>query len=101
MAVLFVLPIWPIHREILAAKRAELGRINALLDAVARPNGPEGAHERIAHLNQYLVYRREIAAVHEWPFDTGIVTRLAFYLIIPPLTWIGAALIDVAVERLV
>jgi hypothetical protein len=49
--------------------------------------------------NPYLVYRREIAAVHEWPFDAGIATRLAFYLIIPPATWLGAALIGVAVRR--
>jgi hypothetical protein len=101
MAMLFVLPIWPIHREIVAAKKAELHRINTLLAAAGSTNGPEEARERIAHLNLYLVYRREISAVHEWPFDTGIATRLAFYLIIPPLTWIGAAFIDVAVERFV
>jgi hypothetical protein len=99
MALLFVFPIWPIHNAIAAAKQAELDRVNAILTAVA--NGHEEARERIAHLNPYLVYRREIAAVHEWPFDTGIATRLAFYLIIPPLTWVGAAFIDVAVERFV
>ena len=63
-------------------------------------NGRDEA-QRIEYLNPYLVYRREIASVHDWPFDTGIATRLAFYLIIPPLTWICAALIDVAVERFV
>jgi len=99
LAVLFVLPIWPIHREIVATKRKELDRIKALLDAAGDKARDEA--QRIEYLNPYLVYRREIAAVHEWPFDTGITTRLAFYLIIPPLTWLCAALMDVAVERLV
>jgi hypothetical protein len=103
LALLFVLPIWPIHREIAAIKRKELARINALL-CKAPANAPTNDHDeaqRIAYLNPYLVYRREIAAVHEWPFDSGVTTRLAFYLIIPPATWLGAALIGVAVERFV
>ena len=36
----------------------------------------------------------------EWPFDVGVMTRLAFYLVIPPLTWVGAALIENAVDAL-
>jgi hypothetical protein len=31
LAVLFILPIWPIHHEIIAVKQKELDRINALL----------------------------------------------------------------------
>lgn len=103
LAVLFILPIWPIHHEIIAVKQKELDRINALL-CKAPANASANEHDeaqRIAYLNPYLVYRREIAAVHEWPFDAGIATRLAFYLIIPPATWLGAALIGVAVERFV
>ena len=33
-----------------------------------------------------------------WPFDTGALTRLSLYLIIPPLTWAGAALIERLVD---
>ena len=36
----------------------------------------------------------------DWPFDIGSLGRLAFYLIIPPLTWIGAALIENVVNAL-
>jgi hypothetical protein len=98
MAELFVLPVWPVHRAIAAAKRAELTRINAAIATATGATPP--AEDALQALQPYLTYRREIAAVHEWPFDTGVTTRLALYLIIPPLTWVAAALIDVAVERL-
>jgi hypothetical protein len=98
MAELFVLPIWPVHRAIALAKRHELARIDRLIADVVGGSPP--TPDKLPALFPYLGYRREIAAVHEWPFNTGITTRLAFYLIIPPLTWVAAALIDVAVERL-
>jgi hypothetical protein len=91
MVALFVLPIMPAHRAIVAAKRAELERIG---QHIAR------ARHAIDRLEPHLVYRREIQCVSDWPFDSNIVTRLAFYLVIPPLTWLGAALLDVFVERM-
>ena len=51
--------------------------------------------------HELLVYRREIAQVSEWPFNAGVATRLVFYLVIPPLTWVAAGLIDVLIERMV
>ncbi len=98
MAALFILPIWPVHRALAAAKGAELQRVNALLHGMPAPL--EQSSAQWDQFGSILLYRREIATVHEWPFDTGAVTRLAFYLIIPPLSWVGAAIIDVAVERL-
>ena len=91
MVALFVLPILPAHRAIVAAKRMELERINTRIAAV---------RNEVERLEPHLVYRREIARVNDWPFDSNIVTRLAFYLFIPPLTWLGAAVLDVFVERM-
>ena len=98
MFFLLALPIWPIHRAIATAKANELRRINERLRSMPRV-GDQTAD--FASLNQLLSYRREIAAVSEWPFNTSVATRLAFYLVIPPLTWIAAGLIDVMIERLV
>ena len=99
MVFLFVRPIWPIHDAIGAAKSREIERINSLL-AIARQGADGSSAPAMERLNPYLVYRREIAEVREWPFDTSIVTRLGFYLVIPPLTWVGAALIEMAVDSL-
>jgi hypothetical protein len=43
---------------------------------------------------------QEISQVSTWPFDLGNIARLALYLIIPPLTWAGAALIENVVDSL-
>jgi hypothetical protein len=95
---LLALPIWPIHKLISAAKAAELGRINTRLRAIKRSDNDA---DTLSAMNQLLIYRREITTVSEWPFNAGVASRLAFYLVIPPLTWIAAGLIDVMIERLV
>ena len=54
--------------------------------------------EAMRSLNDLLQYRREVNSTSEWPFDVGALSRLALYLIIPPLTWVGAALIENLVD---
>jgi hypothetical protein len=48
-----------------------------------------------------LIYRREIGRISDWPMDINVVTRLGLYLIIVPLTWVGAALIENAVDMFI
>jgi hypothetical protein len=95
MFVLAVLPVWPLHVRLRAAKRELLADVNARLSLAPAPPGAIGDVVALAPL---LSWRREVAALPDWPFDIGIVGRLAFYLVIPPLTWIGAALIQHVVE---
>jgi len=96
MLFLFAMPLWPIHREIAAAKAAEIARLDAEVAAITRGGHADAAH--ITELAPLLAYRREIESRHEWPFDTGVSGRLAIYLVIPPLTWVGAALIQHFIE---
>ena len=98
LVFLFIAPIWPVHAKLRDAKRSELDRVQAQINAMARP--AEEAFDHAA-LQPLLAYRREINAIPEWPFDLGVVTRLGLYLIIVPLTWIGAALIENLVDIMV
>lgn len=98
MFFLFALPIWPVHRALATAKSRELERINEQLRSM---QSTVDVANRVAPLNELLIYRREITQVSEWPFNAGVATRLVLYLVIPPLTWIAAGLIDVMIERLV
>lgn len=95
MVFMFLLPILPVHHRVVAAKRAELERVSAEIEVLSPAEGETTAYDRLTPL---LTYRREIAAISEWPFDTSVAGRLAIYLIIPPLTWIGAALIEILVD---
>lgn len=96
MVVIFVLPIWQIHRALAQAKHTELERINAAIQAV--PMVDPGDADSLARINPLLVYRREVRQIHAWPFDMSVVMRLALYLFIVPLTWVAAALIENVVE---
>ncbi len=93
-------PVWPIHIALRKFKRAELARVQEEIDS-RRQDQPQSSwhsHEAVAPL---LTYRREIASVPEWPFDLSIMVRFGLYLVIVPLTWIGAALIENLVELFV
>jgi len=98
MVVLFASPLLPVQAAIANAKRNEVARLSARIAEVA--NAAPAEEERIARLAPLLTYRKAIEQAREWPFDSGTASRLAFYLVIPPLTWIAAAvmqhLVDVA-----
>ncbi len=100
MMSIFLIPLLPIRARIKAKKSEELesiqNRINQIIDAQEPLVENDAALERLQPL---LDYRREIQQVPEWPFDSPAFFRLMFYLFIPPLTWVGAALIERLVDR--
>lgn len=96
MLFLMALPVWPVHRAIVAAKQAEVTRINAAIEAA--PVDETDPVQKAAIVGPLLQYRREILEVPEWPFDLGFVARIGLYLLIPPVTWVGAALIEILVD---
>ncbi len=101
MLPMFFLPIWSVHKRLQLAKASELQAINQqLAELTDNEVSPLTQADKLPGLNELLSYRREIASVHEWPFDLGAVSRLGLYLIIPPLTWVGAALIENLVEKI-
>lgn len=95
---LFFLPIWPVHKRIRAAKQNELKSVQAQLAQLR--NGDQIDQQLMASMQPLLIYRKEIEQVTEWPFDSVAIARLMLYLIIPPLTWVGAALIEILVDSL-
>jgi hypothetical protein len=102
LVVMFIIPVWPVHRRLATLKAAHLADLNA---RIARHVDESGALDpETGNLNTVLPllhYRREIAQASTWPFDLGNLTTFAFYLIIPPLTWVGAALIENLVNVLI
>jgi len=97
MLLLFFWPVWPIHRRLHSARLGELERLDNAIARLPRPALTDPA--ALIEFNALLAYRREIAEVSEWPFDVSVVTRLLLYLIIPPLTWVGAAFVELLVDR--
>jgi hypothetical protein len=92
IALLAVLPVWPVHRRIAVAKRRLLDHVNRRIADL--PPADPGDPATVGAMVPLLAYRREIRAISEWPFDLGSATRFGLILVIPPLTWIGAALVE-------
>ena len=99
---LSMLPVWGVHTRIQAEKHAELNRISATIEGA--PDGLAGssmaAHAAELRGGALLEYREKVEAVSEWPFGTSGLRRLALYVLIPPLGWLGGALVERAIEPL-
>lgn len=94
-----LLPVWPIHQRIRDAKSQELSKIDAKILGIQQSAGVEDLSEaHLAKLSPLFDYRQEINQVSTWPYDGGVISRFGFYMIIPPLTWVGAALIENLVD---
>jgi len=51
-------------------------------------------------LLQLLAYRREIEKVSDFPFTASHAGRLMLYLLLPPASWVAAALAERVVDGL-
>ena len=98
MLAMLLLPMWPAHKLLKARKAEEVRRINSSLDGLRSEEELYTDRERLEAINNLLDHRAHVQGVPDWPSDVGSVSRLAFYLIIPPLTWVGAALIENLVD---
>ena len=95
-----VLPLLAMHgirKATLVAKRAELAQLDAAI-AVAPRDLDASATQA---LNALLDRRAYVSDQHGWPMDVRMVSRAAFYVIIPPLAWVGAALVERAIEAFI
>jgi hypothetical protein len=86
-----VLPLWGVHQNIRTQQRIRLDEIQAAVNGCDR--------EDIATLEKVVAHRDRIQTMNTWPVDLRLLYRAAFYLIIPPLAWVGAALVENLVEQ--
>lgn len=101
-AFTMVLPVRGVHRAIRAAKDAELLAVRAAIArtrAGALAGGAAGAGDA-TRLGGLLAYEARVAGVGEWPFDVGTFVRFAAFLALPLGSWIGGALVDWVVSRM-
>ncbi len=91
-AYLLIRPMWAVHLRLLQQKREFLADINAQITRLREAVAP------IPELELVLQHRDRLQRTYTWPIDLAIVYRLLFYVVIPPLAWLGAALMETAVQ---
>ena len=94
LVYLIIAPVWPLHQAIKRAKAEEIALVQTQINTYRRMRQTQD----YADITPLLTYRREISRLSEWPLDISVITRLGLYLIIIPLTWVGAALIENVVD---
>src|SRR5437660_2193972 len=99
--VLFLLPLVGIHRRLQDARRQELSWITRrytnlvqrLKDRITRSDQSENANEKDALASEISIVRQiqsDIHRIQTWPFDLGVITRLATVLVLPPILGVPA-----------
>jgi hypothetical protein len=98
----FLLPVRGIHGRIVREKADELVRVRAALRGDTAPFGGSvvSAWRQGATLGDLLAYEARIEAVREWPFDVPTLFRFAAFLLLPLGSWLGGALVERIVSRL-
>ena len=92
---LLLRPIWPVHVHMREAKASLLASTEAGI-ARWREDNPDRNFTGSAtgNLVTILTFRNHVRALPEWPLNLGLVGRWLFYIVIPPLTWAMAALME-------
>jgi hypothetical protein len=90
-----LLPVSGVHRRLVAAKGAELARLDGALHAEAEVNlTPAGGAPVGARLANLVAYRGLVEAANTWPFDFTVWLRFVLYVTLGVGSWLGAALVE-------
>jgi len=82
----FLLPLWGVHRALWTQRKQRLAELQVSINRCDRRD--------IVRLDALVEHRHRVAAMSTWPFDLQLLSRTLFYLVIPPLAWVGAALVE-------
>ena len=87
------LPARGVHTRIVAARDAELKRLEPLLVRERAANlSPEAPVD--ARLSNLLAYRSLVEDTSTWPFDVSTWLRFALYVLLGLGSWLGGAVVE-------
>ena len=94
MLYLAIYPIWEIHKKMQAMKAEQLRELDERIGGASKSLEIDAMNKL-----EILLQRRErVSDCATWPIDIAILQRFFFYIIIPPLAWIGAALVESVID---
>ncbi len=89
--IFLILPQLGVHQQVRRAKRARLQRLQEEIEA-SDPN-------QYSIMESLLAHRDRLQKAPTWPTDTRGFSRAIFYLVVPPLAWVGAAIVEKGVDQ--
>jgi hypothetical protein len=96
-------PVFGARRRIRSEKVRELASIRRAIagDVAALTGSRLSARREPCSLADLLAWEARIERVAEWPFDTPTLLRFALALLVPLGSWLGGALAQLAIERVI
>lgn len=91
---LVMYPIWGIHVRMKENRQEQLDELNRLIREASKSLSPDDVHQ----LEVLLQRRERVSEAPTWPVNVSTFQRFLLYIIIPPLAWVGAALVELVVE---
>jgi len=91
-------PLVPLYRRHREARDLRLARVERQLGRL--PSTPPDDVDAWARLETLLAHRDRLQNLRLWPLSSGLLSRVGLYLVIPPLAWVAAAVVQRGVDRL-
>jgi len=95
-ASLLILPMLSLQRRLLAHKKEFLQEMYRQVSEASRIVEPDS----LAQIELLMQHRDRIQHTSAWPIDFSIASRLILYIVIPPLAWLGAAVVEVGLDKI-
>lgn len=99
--ILFFPPLVGIRRRIREVRSATLAELDHRIDDLYTDRIASADAERLFELDAVLDIRERVARASAWPLDLDGVRRILLYVVLPPLTWAAAALVEMLIDSLV
>jgi hypothetical protein len=88
----YLLPLLGVHRRLVAAKQAELDRVNERIRrAVSVEGTPPTSQARLA---DWIAYRGLLEDAPEWPLNAPALVRSLLFVALGVGSWLGGALVE-------
>ena len=108
VVTLYVLlyPVFQVRKIVLRKKKLALERIREAFKSATRSDDQQkrrltDSAKRLEEINNLVGVRKEIGRTKEWPISIPVGMRVAFFVIVPPLSWVAASLVDWLVSQIV
>ena len=95
-ASLLILPMLSLHRRLLAHKKEFLEEMHRQVADASRVAEPDS----LIQIELLMQHRDRVRHASAWPIDLSIAFRLILFIIIPPLAWLGAAFVELGLDRI-
>jgi hypothetical protein len=94
-----VVPLVGWHRKIVLEKERQLGEAQQVIERCWKQLKGAGEDDAaLAKMGGLLALEARIQTAREWPIDFSTIGRMAFYLAIPVMSWVGGALVERVVD---